>query len=744
MSLDSTLELPPAARVPAAPAADFSLYLRADASGRSAMDFAVEGIDCAACIDEIEDAVEALPGIADARLNYTSHRLAVAWKDEAPAVPDAVFTALAARGYKAYPFGSDRAEEIERTTARHLLRCLAVAGFAAMNIMLLSVSVWSGNVTDITPETRDLFHWLSAIIALPACAYAGQPFYQSAFRALRNRSLNMDVPITLGVLLALGTSVYETLHHAEHAYFDSAVMLLFFLLTGRYLDHAMRRKTRVEASNLAALKADLAHRVEPDGSLMAVPAAAVQPGDVVLVRAGERVPVDGVIVSGRAAVDEGLVTGETLPRDVVPGGTVLAGCLVQDGALHLRTTAAGEDTFLEEVERLLDRASSSRSGYVRLADRAARLYAPMVHTTALLSFVGWMLAGASLHYAVLIAVAVLIITCPCALALAVPAVQVTASGRLMRAGVLLNAGDAFERMAAIDTVVFDKTGTLTLPDPHLDAGDVDPELLALAGRLALSSTHPLARAIAAAAPGGVAFADVREVPGQGVETGHDGQTVRLGSPSFCGCEDLVGPGDDASFVAVRAGERAALLPIRQTLRPDAVAVMDRLRAMGKSLVLLSGDRPVAVAPVAAMLGIAEWRGGAKPADKIAVLEDLARQGHRVLMVGDGINDAPSLAAASVSMSPISAADVTRAQADLVFLGERLAPVAEALAVSVRARRLMQENLGIAVVYNFIAVPLAIAGYVTPLVAAAAMSGSSVIVTLNALRARSRSREERAG
>ncbi len=262
------------------------------------MDFAVEGIDCAACINEIEDAVTVLPGIEQARLNYTTHRLAIVWRPKALANPLAVFDALAAAGYRAHPFATNSTEEIEAARARHLLRCLGVAGFAAMNIMLLSVSVWSGNVTDITPETRDLFHWLSALIALPAAAYAGQPFFQSALRALKARAFNMDVPISLGVLLALAVSVYETLNHAEHAYFDSAIMLLFFLLTGRYLDHAMRRRTRAEAGNLAALKAALANRLNPDGGVVAVPAAAVKPSDIVLVRAGERVPVDGIVLAG--------------------------------------------------------------------------------------------------------------------------------------------------------------------------------------------------------------------------------------------------------------------------------------------------------------------------------------------------------------------------------------------------------------------------------------------------------------
>lgn len=718
-------------------AADYSACLRRLDDGGTGMDFAVEGIDCAACINEIEEAVTVLPGIEEARLNYTTHRLAVRWRMGAQARPAAVFGALAEAGYRAHPFATNSAEEIETARARHLLRCLGVAGFASMNVMLLSVSVWSGNVTDISPETRDLFHWLSALIALPAAAYAGQPFFQSALRALKARALNMDVPISLGVTLALAISVYETLNHAEHAYFDSAVMLLFFLLTGRYLEHAMRRRTRAEAGNLAALKAALASRVEADGTIVAMPAAAVKPGDIVLVRPGERVPVDGIVVSGIAGVDESLVTGETLPRSLAAGAPIHAGSLVHDGTLHIRTTAAGTGTFIEEVERLLENAATAKGGYVRLADRAARLYAPVVHATAALSLAGWLIAGASLHQAVLIAVAVLIITCPCALALAVPAVQVVAAGSLMRRGVLLNSGDALERLAEVDAVVFDKTGTLTMPEPSLSNAEALPgHLLEVAARLAASSRHPLARAVAAALPDARPFEVVREFPGAGIEAELDGLTARLGSPDFCGARDLAARAGaaDGSLIAVRLGEECAVLVVRQQLRPDAAETVERLREAGLGLSILSGDRNAAVAPVAAALDIGNWCGEAGPADKIAALDGLKATDHHTLMVGDGLNDAPSLASAYVSMSPITAADVTQAQADAVFLGARLAPIAEAVAIARRARSLMRQNLMIAVVYNLLAVPLAVAGLVTPLIAALAMSGSSAIVTLNALRA----------
>jgi Cu2+-exporting ATPase len=723
---------------------DLSIFVKRG-GGLSHLDLAVEGVGCAGCIRKIEGGLKRIPGIVDARLNFTNWRLAVDWQDGALEASD-VIGALERIGYRAHPFEPERAESEEARYARWLMKCLAVAGFAAMNIMLLSVSVWSGGATDMTPETRDFFHWLSALIALPAAAFAGQPFFRSALRAIRTRQLNMDVPISLGVLLALGMSVVETMSHAEHAYFDSAVMLLFFLLCGRYVDHAMRRKTRAVAGNLAALKAEVAHRFANGGELIMVPVAALAAGDRLLVRPGERVPADGTVISGTSEIDESLVTGETARRKVAAGAKVYAGSISFSGALTMRVSAAGAGTLIDEVERLLAKAVTARSRYLRLADRAARLYAPVVHAAAALTAVGWLVAGASLHDSIIAAIAVLIITCPCALALAIPAVQVVASAALFRSGIILNAGDAIERLAEVDTVVFDKTGTLTLPEPRVDnAADLDPDLLEAAARLALSSRHPLAAALAREARERVPYAGAVEEPGQGVRAVIDGLEARLGSPAFCGVAGASGspePEPGTSHIAFSHGGRGAVLAVRQTLRGDAARVTKSLAEHGLDLRILSGDRPAAVAPVAARLGISQWRGGLDPAQKIAAIEALQAQGRRVLMVGDGLNDAPALAAAHVSLSPISAAHIAQAHADAVFLGERLEPVREALATARRARALMRQNLWLAVIYNAIAVPIAVAGYVTPLIAAAAMSGSSILVTLNALRARRSSRRAR--
>lgn len=718
---------------------DFSHYVRDLGSGLSHIDLAVEGVSCAGCMSKIERGLSAIPDVTLARVNLTDRRLALEWK-RGELDPARFIDRLAELGYKAYPFETVRAEAVEADNSRFLLRCLGVAAFATMNVMMLSVPVWSGTVGDMIPEQRDFFHWLSALIALPAVAYAGQPFFRSAFRALRARSVNMDVPISIGVMLALAMSVVETLRHAEHTYFDAAIMLLTFLLVGRYLDQSMRLKTRTFAGNLAALKAEIATKFVGADEISEVPVAAIQSGDIVLLRPGERCAVDGTVIEGRSEIDQSLITGETLYAAAERGTAVYAGSLNISGALRVRVSAASERTLLAEITRLLDNALQARSRYVRLADRASRLYGPVVHATALLTMLGWLLMGATWHDAIVTGIAVLIITCPCALGLAIPTVQTVAAGAMFRAGVLLNSGDSIERLAEVDRIIFDKTGTLTLPELDVvNAGSVPKYVLDLAGRLALASHHPVAAAVARASNAKLPLGGIVEEPGQGVRGSFDGEEVRLGRPSFCKADELANEilslDPEVSAVAFSRGGACYVFAVRQRVRPDAQAMVSALQARGIAVEILSGDREPAVLAAARALGIHEWRAGMTPADKIARIEDLKSQGFKVMMVGDGLNDAPSLAAAHVSMSPISAAHLSQATADLVFLGKLLAPVVAAIDFSRKALDLMRQNLWLAVGYNLLAVPIAISGVVTPLIAAAAMSGSSLLVMLNALRAR---------
>ena len=716
---------------------DYSSFTKTGEDGLCHIDFAVDGITCAGCMTRIERELKAVPGVKKARVNFTQHRLAVDWEDGRTA-PETLVRKLARIGYTAFPFDPDQLDERQSARSKQLLHALAVAGFSAMNIMLLSISIWSGNVTGMDPATRDLMHWISALIAIPTVAYSGRPFFASAWTGLRAGNVNMDFPISLAVVLATAMSLVQLYNGARDAYFDSAVMLLFFLLVGRYLDENMRRRTRALAHNLVALQGQAVSRPGPDGSLMQVPLSSVRPGDEVFVAAGERIGVDGVVLSGNSAVDLSLVTGETRPQPVETGGRVIAGTLNLTGNLRVRTEAVMEGTVLAEIGKLLEKAGQTRARYVRLADRAARAYVPLVHSAAAIALVGWLIAGAGWQDALLTAISVLIITCPCALALAVPVVQVVTSGVLFRSGILLNTGDALERMAEVTHIVFDKTGTLTLPEPRLvNSADIDPEILRPAGRLAAASSHPLAVAVARAAGMPAPVENAREMPGEGIMAQADGMLLKLGSAAFCGAAGIDEPSDDqASTIWFRAGEaKPVVFRIAQLLRPDAARTVRQLKAMGLGVEIISGDNDTAVRRAALELGIDDWQAGLTPARKIEHLEALEKSGLKVAMIGDGLNDAPALRAAHASMSPVSAADISRAAADFVFMGEGLFAVATTVRISRLSRRLMLQNLTFAALYNSIAVPLAVFGFVNPLIAALAMSGSSMMVTLNALRGR---------
>jgi P-type Cu2+ transporter len=460
---------------------------------------------------------------------------------------------------------------------------------------------------------------------------------------------------------------------------------------------------------------------------------AVHVGDTVLVASGERVPVDGVIARGETSLDQSVVTGESVPIAATTGARVFAGTLNLGQPIQVETRAAGEGTLLAEIARLMEAAERGQGRYVALADRVARLYAPVVHVTGAATFLGWyFLLGAPMHEALMYAVAVLIITCPCALALAVPVVQVVASARLMRGGVLMKSATALERLAEIDTIVFDKTGTLTRGQPVL-VSEPDADSLRIAAGLAQASRHPLARALVRAAADAPLTADVREHHGAGLAVDSPGGEIRLGSRRFC---DI--PGDVATDGAmelwlVRPGARPVRFAFSDAPREDAAETVAALRARGIAVRLLSGDREPVVREMAERLGIESWRAGATPAEKAELLAGLAAEGRKVAMIGDGLNDGPALAAAHASLSPANAVDIAQVAADFVFQGDKLRPVVAAVDLARDSQRTARQNLVLAMGYNALAVPLAIAGYVTPLVAAIAMSSSSVIVILNALR-----------
>ncbi len=719
--------------------ADPTPFVKHMKDGTARLELSVYGAHCGGCIAKIENGLKEISGVDEARLNLSTGKLAVAWRGSAVA-PFAIAEKLSALGYRAQAFDPETQRAEVDAEGKFLLRCMAVAGFAMANIMLLSVAVWAGHEGEMGPATRAMMHWVSALIALPAAAFAGRPFFRSALSALRAGRANMDVPISLAVILALGLSIYEALNHGRDAYFDAAVMLLFFLLIGRYLDHRLRARARAAAQDLLALQATTANRLGSDNKLEQVSARAVEPGDRLVLWPGDRAPVNGVIEEGTSNIDVSLVTGESAPSRLGVGETLYAGVVNLSDRLLMKATATADESLVADLARLIEAGEQGKGKYVRLADRAASLYVPLVHSLALATLLGWLFLGdASLRVAVMNAVAVLIITCPCALGLAAPAVQVVATGRLFKEGVLVKSGDALERLAEVNTFAFDKTGTLTHGALSLaNADEIAPATLLQAAQLARISRHPLARAVVAAAGPGTVASDATEIPGVGVEGAIDGTIARFGRADWVGA---LSTGDDAASEAwFRVGEAEPVrFAFEDEIRADARETLAALRARGLDTEMLSGDRESAAARIAASAGVANWRARLTPAEKIARLDELRGAGRTVAMVGDGLNDAPALAAAHASLSPGAAADASQAAADFVYQGDGLRAVVTAYDVAKQARRRVLENFGFAAAYNFCAIPLAVFGFVTPLIAALAMSGSSIVVTLNALRLRAATR-----
>lgn len=682
----------------------------------------VPAMHCAGCMAKVERSLTALDGVTRARVNLTARQVRI---DHDPALDHAaLMDALSQAGFASQPRARDAGTP--PSAVRPLLAPLAVAAFACMNVMLLSVSIWSG----AAGPTRALFHWLSAAIGVPAILYAGRPFFMSAWGALNRRTTNMDVPISIGVGLATGLSIYETMTNGAEAWFDGTLMLLLFLLAGRALDAAMRDRARSGVDALLRQAAPGAMVVTKGGVAGWLAAADLVPGMVMRVAAGERLAADGRLLRGAARIDQSLLTGESAAVVLGAGDAVLAGTLNLDAPVDVEVTAAGTGTALAEIARLMEAAGQVRGRYVRIADRASRLYAPAVHSLAALTFAGWLAAGAGLHQSLIYAIAVLIITCPCALGLAVPVAQVVACGALMRRGVMVKDGAALERLAGVDRALLDKTGTLTLgrpvPDPVVLAA-LPPHAAAVALALASHSRHPLSRALVEAlGQRGVAAAtldQVQERPGQGLTARWQGRRAALRRPEAAG--------GMATALDI-AGEQAWLIPFADRLRPDAAAAVAGLERLGIDPAILSGDNPAAVSAVAGQLGLAA-SAGLTPQEKQAAIALLQAGGHKVLMIGDGLNDGPALAAADASIAPGSASDVGRQAADLVFLGDSLAVVPAAVRAARRTMAVVRQNFALAIGYNLLAVPLAMAGVVTPLIAAAAMSSSSLIVIANSLR-----------
>lgn len=687
-------------------------------------------IHCTGCIAKIEDHMNAMPGVAAARVNLSRRELRVTATSDLPAC--SLIDAMAGIGFPAEEIDPAQLPVDDGRQANALLMRLAVAGFGTMNVMLLSVAVWAG----ADGLTRQFLYLISALIGLPILAYSAQPFFANALHAVLALRLNMDVPISLAILLAALASLYEALTYGSHVYFDAALSLTFFLLAGRYLDLKARHRARSAAAQLARMQTPVASEVK-EGRISEIAVSKLAPGMMVLVRPGERIPADGVLRKGTADADRSFLTGEALPVTLVAGAEVFAGELCLNGVLEIEVTKASGESVLSRFIDLVDVAEKGRDKYSALADRAAAIYAPLVHVLAAAAFGLWLWLAADAYAALTIAISVLIITCPCALGLAVPAVMTAASGRLFSHGILLKSATALERIATVDTIVFDKTGTLTSGSFQTDSLEGwKADELALLHELAGASRHPLARALAEAlpqaqhAPGEIE--EITETPGCGMSATYRGRLVKLGKPAW-----LLGTAGENAGNG-RFGFRIEGRPVRwlefsEEIRPGVAEMLASLDETGLRRILLTGDEEEAGKAMAARLGFRTCRAGMTPAAKLDYIAALKASGASVLMVGDGLNDTGAMAAADASVVPAAALDAARATADVVLLGGGLQALPYLLAAAKVAKRRILQNFATAAVYNLIAVPLAFAGFATPLLAAIAMSASSITVVLNAVR-----------
>ena len=702
----------------------------------------IEGMFCAACAFKIEAILRRHISV-EAHINYSTQRLSLSWPKVVGAeAANSFVTDIETLGYRAAPFEPDRAGASIREHEKFLMTCMAVAGFATGNIMLFSQAVWFNPHSDLNGASLDLMHWVMAMIAMPVAMFCGQPFFRSAFGALRHGRTNMDVPISIAILLTNALSLFETLIHGHYVYFDASVMLLFFLLVGRYLDVKARGRARDAAAGLMALMQGTAE-VRDGDKIRACRINDIKAGEILIVKPGERIAVDARLLEGEADIDTSAVTGESVPRRFKAGEIIYGGMINLGVPLNLETVATASTSLVSEIIALMEKAEQGQAEYVRLADRISRMYAPIVHILAAVTFGGWLIYG-RLHSgaipwedALLKAMAVLIITCPCALGLAVPVVQVIASAHLFRKGILLKSGKGLETLAQIDTIVFDKTGTLTQGKPSWANPDILNEAdQALVLGMVTQSLHPLSKAVAAQLKDKVHASSLNliEHPGRGLEADWQGERLRLGSRAWVNPEAGEDHDDAALELYFQCAENTPQrLVFADQLRPDAKAVIAALKGLGIKTVMLSGDREAVAHSVASDLGMDEWFGSLGPLAKIHKVEAFAKAGQKVCVVGDGLNDAGALSAAFVSMSPASAIDITQNAADIVYRGEGLGAVLMAYETACAAQKLVKHNFILSLTYNAMAIPAAMFGLVTPLIAALAMSGSSLMVIGNAFR-----------
>jgi Cu2+-exporting ATPase len=706
------------------------------ASGAAETQFFAEGMRCANCARSIRKSVSALPGVRHVEVNLATSRVSVGWNPREQTL-DRVLDSIATLGFRPVPMLGDAATAARRTERRSALKRIGLAGLGTMQISMYTVGLYAGAFSGIDPGLARLLKVTSMWISVPVLLYSGAPFLRGACNDIRRRSLGMDVPVAAALLLAFAASTYNTLRDTGQVYFDSVTMFIFFLLIGRYVESGMRRGSLDATEALARSLPASATRVRTDGGSERVALMDIRRGDELLVATGAVIPVDGELKEGSALVDESLVSGESSAVSRACGESLVGGAVNLGTPIMLRASADARGSTLASMIALMERAQSERPRVALAADRAAAWFVGSILALSLLVAGLWLWIDPARAFEATLAV--LVVTCPCALSLATPAAVAAATARLARHGVLVTRANALEQLARVDTVVLDKTGTLTTSLPRLGAVNACTSLSvdrcnAIAAALERHSAHPLAAAFAGIDSAGLRAEDVKEISGAGLQGRIAGEIYRLGRHDFAGAAQAAAPAGADELVWLGGGGRLlASFEIHDSLRPDAAAAVGALRAAGLELRIASGDRPGAVARIAAELGIRDPRGRQTPADKIELVRELQARGHRVLMLGDGINDGPVLAAADVSCAMGQGAAVAHAAADMLLLGDSLAGIASAVSTARGSSRLIRGNLRWALGYNLCAVPIAALGWVPPWVAAIGMSMSSLYVVWRAQR-----------
>jgi Cu2+-exporting ATPase len=697
----------------------------------------IGGITCAACIWLLENHLGKQAGVLAFNVNHTTQRARLVWSQDKARLSD-LLIAIHELGYTARPYQADEAEQALKAEHRSMLIRLTLAGIGSVQSMMLAFPLYFDLIEGISPQFVTFFRWFSLLVATPVVFYSARPFFSNALRDIRTKHLTMDVPVAIAIGLAYLASTWVTLFGGKDVYFESVCMFTFFLLLGRYIEVQARYRAGLTGNALAGFQPTVAARVD-NGQTTIIPAHEIQAGDIIRVRPGETLPVDGEIIRGQSTLNEAALTGEYLPETRVLGDKVHAGSINGENPLDIRVSRAGAKTRLSGILRILDRVQAEKPNVASMADRMAGKFVGRVLILAPLVWIGWWLAGADDAFD--ITLSVLVVTCPCALSLATPTAITSATVKLRRLGFLPTRGHTLESMNAIDTIIFDKTGTLTrgelsLIDQTITGSLDSATCLKLAAGLEQQSEHPIARVFHGHAS--TAMDLVENHLGGGLSGKLGDQAFYIGHKAFI--EDRVSmPAPDSAHQKgmeiwlASSQEWLACYRLDDQPRDDAALAITTLQNMGIQTILLSGDRSDHVAEVAKTLGISEAIGQASPEQKLEVLEKLRNEGHQIMMVGDGLNDLPSMAGAGVSVAMGRAADLTQLKADAVLLNGQLVQLVAALKASRQTRRIIRQNLGWALAYNLCALPLAAAGLVPPWLAAIGMSASSLLVVLNALR-----------